>query len=67
MRNCPGDPERAGKPPTSAAQTPGVVTRKRRVVRNLPTARAGRVGEQGEERATGMPTNESPMRILIDP
>jgi len=40
MRNCPGAPERAGKPPASAAQTPGVVTRKLRVVRNIPIAKA---------------------------
>ena len=40
MRNCPGIPERAGKPPALGSQTPGVVTRKLRVVRNIPTARA---------------------------
>src|SRR5215831_4890743 len=40
MRNCPGSAERAGKPPALGSQTPGVVTRKLRVVRNIPTARA---------------------------
>src|SRR5262245_6083665 len=40
IRNCPGFPERAGKPPALGSQTPGVVTRKLRVVRNIPTARA---------------------------
>src|SRR6516225_1759625 len=40
MRNCPGSAETAGKPPALDAQTPGVVTRKLRVVRNIPTARA---------------------------
>src|SRR5436305_6698695 len=40
MRNCPGTAERAGKPPRLGSQTPGVVTRKLRVVRNIPTARA---------------------------
>src|SRR3954467_535972 len=40
MRACPGNAERAGKPPALDAQTPGVVTRKLRVVRNVPTARA---------------------------
>src|SRR5262249_22353869 len=40
IRNCPGFPERAGKPPALDSQTPGVVNRKLRVVRNIPTARA---------------------------
>src|SRR3954447_1045167 len=40
MRACPGNAERAGKPPALGSQTPGVVTRKLRVVRNIPTARA---------------------------
>ena len=40
MRNCPGTAERAGKPPRLGSQTPGVVTRKLRVVRNIPTAKA---------------------------
>src|SRR5262249_51771050 len=40
MRTCPGTPERAGKPPALGSQTPGVVARKLRVVRNIPTARA---------------------------
>src|SRR5579885_307482 len=40
MRNCPGTADRAGKPPRLGSQTPGVVTRKLRVVRNIPTARA---------------------------
>src|SRR5215471_3346531 len=40
IRNCPGFPERAGKPPALGSQTPGVVKRKLRVVRNIPTARA---------------------------
>src|SRR5262249_16474116 len=39
IRNCPGFPERAGKPPALGSQTPGVVTRKLRVVRNIPTAK----------------------------
>src|SRR5262245_60321031 len=40
MRNCPGTADRAGKPPRLGSQTPGVVTRKLRVVRSIPTARA---------------------------
>src|SRR4051794_26319170 len=40
MRNCPGTADRAGKPPRLGSQTLGVVTRKLRVVRNIPTARA---------------------------
>src|SRR5438034_6398468 len=40
MRNWPGSAERAGKPPRLGSHTPGVVTRKLRVVRNIPTARA---------------------------
>src|SRR5205823_11811192 len=40
MRNCPGIADRAGNPPRLGSQTPGVVTRKFRVVRNIPTARA---------------------------
>src|SRR6516162_6600702 len=40
MRNCPGSADRAGKPPRLGSQTPGVVTRKLRVVRNITTARA---------------------------
>src|SRR5205823_10978702 len=40
MRACPGNAERAGKPPRVGSHTPGVVTRKLRVVRNIPTARA---------------------------
>src|SRR5215468_11685704 len=40
MRNCPGTADRAGKPPALGSQTPGVVMRKLRVVRNIPTARA---------------------------
>src|SRR5262249_40358539 len=40
MRNCPGSAERAGKPPALGSHTPGVVTRKLRVVRNIPTAKA---------------------------
>ena len=40
MRNCPGTAERAGKPPALDAQTPGVVMRKLRLVRSIPTARA---------------------------
>src|SRR5437762_7451756 len=36
MRNCPGTADRAGKPPRLGSQTPGVVTRKLRVVRNIP-------------------------------
>src|SRR5262249_10553389 len=39
-RNCPGFPERAGKPPALGSHTPGVVTRKLRVVRTMPTASA---------------------------
>src|SRR5204863_8729883 len=39
-RNYPGFPERAGKPPALGSQTPGVVRRKLRVVRNIPTAKA---------------------------
>src|SRR5262249_26252587 len=53
MRNCPGDPERAGKPPALDAQTPGVVTRKLRVVRNIPTATALPRGEPGGQRGGG--------------
>src|SRR6516165_9614628 len=40
MRNCPGFPDRAGNPPRLASQTPGVVTRKLRVMRNMPVAMA---------------------------
>src|SRR5215472_18446367 len=40
MRNCPGSAERAEKPPALDGQTPGVVTRKLRLVRNIPTAKA---------------------------
>src|SRR5262249_31838075 len=40
MRNCPGSADSAGKPPRLGSQTPGVVMRKLRVVRNIPTARA---------------------------
>src|SRR5262249_1016356 len=35
----PGNPESAGKPPALDSHTPGVVARKLRVVRNIPTAR----------------------------
>jgi hypothetical protein len=40
MRNCPGIAESAGKPPALGSQTPGVVTRKLSVVRNISTAKA---------------------------
>src|SRR5262245_44176237 len=44
-RKCPGPAlpatcARAGKPPRLGSQTPGVVVRKVRVVRNIPRARA---------------------------
>jgi len=53
MRNCPGTAERAGKPPRLGSQTPGVVTTKLRVVRNIPTARAlPRVHARGESDQT---------------
>src|SRR5262249_57573352 len=39
MRNCPGCPESAGKPPALGSQTPGVVNMKLKVVRNIPTAK----------------------------
>src|SRR5262249_44399217 len=49
MRNCPGSAERAGKPPRLDSHTPGVVMRKLRVVRNIPTARAlPRAAARGE-------------------
>ena len=67
MRNCPGDPERAGKPPALDAQTPGVVTRKLRVVRNIPTARAlpraearGEYGRAAMRSATTQPCKQWP-------
>ena len=44
--------DRAGKPPRLGSQTPGVVTRKLRVVRNIPTARALR-GRKPEARTGG--------------
>ena len=54
MRACPGDAERAGKPPAFDSQRPGAVTRKLRVVRNFPTAkampRAETRGESGRAR-----------------
>src|SRR5262245_30477688 len=37
-RNCPGTTDSAGKPPADVSQTPGVVNRKLKVVRNMPTA-----------------------------
>src|SRR5262245_46627262 len=57
IRNCPGFPERAGKPPALGSQTPGVVTRKLRVVRNIPTARAlPRADARGEYGRAAMRT-----------
>src|SRR5262245_20167420 len=57
IRNCPGFPERAGKPPAVGSQTPGVVARKLKVVRNIPTARAlPRADARGEYRRAAMRT-----------
>src|SRR5262249_18492189 len=75
MRNCPGFPERAGKPPALGSQTPGVVARKLRVVRNMPTAsalpRAEARGEYGREAmriamatSTTPSTAEKPRRLM---
>src|SRR6185437_11028464 len=55
MRNCPGTADRAGKPPRLGSQTPGVVTRKLRVVRNIPAAKAlPRAETRGENGRTAM-------------
>src|SRR5258707_9653649 len=77
MRNCPGFPERAGKPPALGSQTPGVVTRKLRVVRNIPTARAlPRAEARGENGRAAMriamatsttPSMAEKPRTLTDP
>ena len=53
MRNCPGTAERAGKPPRLGSQTPGVVMRKLRVVRNIPTARALTEGRNPRQERAG--------------
>ena len=67
-RNWPGRTEIAGKPPSDASQTPGVVSRKLSVVANMPTARAL---PRAETRAatgrrainTAMVTSATPTRL----
>jgi hypothetical protein len=39
-RNCPGITDSAGNPPADGSQTPGVVSRKLKVVKNMRTADA---------------------------
>src|SRR5262245_45835627 len=77
MRNCPGDPERAGKPPALGGQTPGVVTRKLRVVRNIPTAKAlpraetrgqnGRAAMSSAMATSTTPSTAEKPRTLVSP
>src|SRR5262249_50506944 len=76
-RNCPGFPERAGKPPALGSHTPGVVARKLSVVRNIPTARAlPRADARGENGRAAMriatatsitPSTAEKPRTLIGP
>src|SRR5262249_35279157 len=67
-RNCPGFPERAGKPPALGSHTPGVVARKLSVVRNKPTARALPTAEARGDNGraatrTATPTSMTPSRV----
>src|SRR5262249_27265902 len=77
MRNWPGSADRAGKPPRLGSHTPGVVTRKLRVVRNMPTASrlpsAQARGANGRAAmSNAMPTSTTPStaenpRTLMSP
>src|SRR5262249_11301116 len=64
IRNWPRTPM-AGNPPISSAQAPGVVTRKLRVLRNIPTA--SRLPAADTRGSQGRAAIRSPTRISVTP
>ena len=64
MRICPGTTDSAGNPPTEASQTPGVVSRKLNVVKNMTTANA--LPTRAARTESGRAAISKPITISVD-